>query len=115
MAHTSSAHLIYQLLWQQYEKLGLWAQLNFIKKALNICINRGTSISAVVMDIQHLHNQIMAVGPINPDQLFTAFLINTMGDEFPHLQSQMQAMMKDLNFSSNDIVACLQEEESIIK
>lgn len=115
MAHTSSAHLIYQLLRQRHEKLGLWAQLNFIKKALDIRISRSTSISAVITDIRRLYNQIMAVGPINPDQLFTAFLINAMGDEFPHLQSQMQAMTKDPNFSSNDIVTRLQEEESVMK
>src|SRR6267142_539054 len=38
-----------------------------------------------------------------------------MGEEFPHLQSHLQALTKQSSFSSNDIVNRLQEEESLIK
>ena len=115
LAQNSSAHAVYVALKQQHEKLGLWAQLNFMKKALDVRFNCGASISVVISKIRGLHNQIMAGGPMNMDQLLTAFLINTMDDEFPHLQSQMQAMTKEPNFSSNNIIVHLQEEEATIK
>jgi hypothetical protein len=57
----------------------------------------------------------MSVGPIDPDQLMTVFLINAMSEDFSHLQSNMQAMTKEPNFSSSDIINRLQEEESVIR
>src|SRR6267142_2302186 len=114
-AETSSAHVIYQLLRQRHEKLGLWAQLNFIKKALDIRFSQALSIRGIISELRQLHKQITSIGPIDSDQLLTVFLINAIGEEFPHLQSHLQALTKQSSFSSNDIVNRLQEEESLIK
>jgi hypothetical protein len=73
------------------------------------------SISQKITDFQHLHQQIMNSGPINSDQLLTVFLINAMGDQFQHLQSRVQAMTKEPNFSPNNIISILLEEEALIK
>jgi hypothetical protein len=115
MAATSSAHLVYQLLQQHHGKLGLWAQVNFVRKALEHQFTRNGSISAVITDLRRLWNQIVSMGPIDPNQLMTVFLINAMSDKFSHLQSQMQAMTKEPNFSSNDTINRLREEESIMR
>jgi gag-polypeptide of LTR copia-type len=114
-ADTAPSHTLYETLRKRHEQLGAYAQAIFIKQALQILLNHNTSISQKIMEIQRLHQQIVNIGPINSDQLLTVFLINAMGDQFQHLQSRVQAMTKDPNFSSNDIISILLEEEALIK
>jgi metal-responsive CopG/Arc/MetJ family transcriptional regulator len=95
--------------------LGRYAQAIFIKQVLQIMLDQNTSISQKITEIQSLYQQIVNIGPINSDQLLTVFLINTMGNQIQHLQSRVQAMTKEPNFSPNDIISILLEEEALIK
>ena len=57
----------------------------------------------------------MNMGPMDPDNLKCVFLINALGDQFSSLQSSIQSMSEDANFSSSSIVKRLHAEESLLR
>ena len=111
--HLKDSRSVYDELRKRHEHLGLYAQVVLIKKALEIRFNDSTSFSTTISELQNLHTQIMNMGPMDPDNLHCVFLINALGDNYSSLQSSIQSMADNTNFSSNTIIRRLQAEESL--
>ena len=109
------SRLIYEELRKCHEHLGLYAQVLLIKKALELRFDPSTGFSKTISELTDLHTQIMNMGPMDPDNLKCVFLINTLGDQFSSLQSSIQSMSEDANFSSSSIVKRLHAEESLLR
>ena len=84
-------------------------------KALNICFDYNTPLSSTIVELCQLHHQIIKMGKIDNDKLFTIFLINALGDWFAHLQSVIQTISASPGFSSNSIVHHIGAKESLIQ
>jgi gag-polypeptide of LTR copia-type len=113
--HLKDSRSVYQELRKRHEHLGLYAQVVLIKKALEIRFSNAASFSTTISELNTLHTQIMNMGPIDPDNLYCVFLINALGDQYSSLQSSIQSMADNPNFSLSTIVKRLQSEETLLR
>ena len=106
-----TSHEVFQALRGRHERLGLYAQVLLLKRALNIRFDINTPLSTTVSEICQLHERFCNMGPIDQDNMFSILLINALGDQFSHLQSSLQTMTDDPNFSSDTLLRRLDTEE----
>src|SRR5258707_8024384 len=63
-------------------------------------------------DIRMLHKRIVAIGPVDHDQLLTVFLLNSLGEKLQPLHSQLLNAIDDPSFSSETIIRRFGYKES---
>ena len=78
VANLTTSHKIFEALRKHHEDLGLYAKVNLLMKALNIRFNDNTPLSNTIVDLCQLHHQIIKMGKIDDNELFTVLLVNTL-------------------------------------
>jgi hypothetical protein len=66
-------------------------------------------------EIETLHTKITQMGPLSWDKVKTVALINALSGDYKHLQSSIQQLADDPNFTSSMIVRCIKHEANLIK
>ena len=110
-----SSCAVFAELWTCYEKLGGHTQILLIQHAMNIHFQPGTSLTKTLNEIDAISDTIKAIGPFGHNQLRTAFIIHALGDFYENLQSIVQSITKIPNFTHNNVVQCIHEEEDLIR
>ena len=82
-------------------------QILLIKKVMKIEFCPGTRIAQTWDEIDTLIEKIKAIGPLDYDQLKTAIAIKALGRHYEHLQSHIQSITKQPNFSVADVASRL--------
>ena len=65
-----TSHEVFQALRKRHERVGMYAQVLLLKKALNIHFDLNTPLSTTVSEIRDLHERICNMGPIDQDMTF---------------------------------------------
>ena len=94
----ATSHLIFKELCLHHEKLGPYAQLLLIKKALDYHYDPDAPLHQGADEILALHTKITKMGTIDFDQLKIIFLINAFGDQFDTIQSSILTTMDSPSF-----------------
>ena len=68
----------------------------------------------VIEELYSLHTQILAIGPLDSNHLYTTFLVNALGEHYPHLQLMIQNSYENPSFSSQTVVRAIQDKEDLI-
>jgi hypothetical protein len=55
------------------------------------------------------------MGPINWDRIKAMALVNALSGDFDHLQSSIQQMVEDPNFTSATVLKCIRQEANLLK
>ena len=110
-----SSRAVFAELQTCHEKLGGHTQILLIQHAMNIRFRPGTSLTKTLNEIDAISDTIKAIGPFGHDQLRMAFVIHALGDFYKNLQSIVQSITKIPNFTHNDVVQCIHEEEDLIR
>src|SRR5260221_6660343 len=100
---------------QYHENLGSHTQILLIEKAMKIRFRPGVLLTQTWDEIDTITEKIKAIGPIDYDQLKTAFAIHALADHYSNLQSTVQAMTKQDKFTVSDVSKRITEEEDLIR
>jgi hypothetical protein len=106
---------VFSSLRKGHENLDPLTQILLIAKAFSTRFRPGTAMTQVIKEIDSLHTRILAIGPLDGDHLRTVFLLNALGEHYPHLQSFIRANSDSPSFSSNTVVRAIQHEEDLIR
>ena len=106
---------VYAELRNRHEKLGGHTQILLIERAMKLRFRQGVSLSQTLNEIDNIADTIEAIGPVEHAKLRTAFVTHALGGEFENLQSSVQSITKQPNFTYNDIVKRILEEEDLIR
>lgn len=104
-------HEVFEELRKRHELLGIYAQAALFKKAFQIRFNVDTPLSKTILEIKLIHERIIKMGALTPDRLFALFIVNGLGDNFPHLRPAIEAMVEAPGFSSDSLVRLLRTED----
>lgn len=110
-----TSHAVYAELRRRHEKLGSHAQILLIEKVMKMEFCPGTRIAQTWDEIDTVIEKIKAIGPLDYDQLKTAVVIKALGRHYEHLQSQIQSITRQPNFSVTDVAARLLQEDDHIR
>ena len=110
-----SSRAVYAELRRRHEKLGSHAQILLIEKVMKIEFVPGTRIAQTWDEIDTLIEKIKAIGPLDYDQLKTAIAIKALGRHYENLQSNIQSITKQPNFSVADVASRLLQEDDHIR
>jgi hypothetical protein len=108
-----TAHATFDGLRQRHEKLGLHAQINLLRKALDVYYEPGTPMLTTSKELRTLHDRITKMGKIDDDKLFTVLIINSLGRNYAQLQSSIHGMTDEPNFSSAVALKRIETEASL--
>jgi transposase InsO family protein len=95
-----TAHQVFEALRTRHEKLGLHAQINLLRKAFEICYEPGTPMNSTSRELRTVHDRIVKMGAFDNDKLLTVLLVNSLGRNYPQLQSTVHGMVDDPSFTS---------------
>jgi hypothetical protein len=101
---------VFEELRKRHELLGIYAQAALFKKAFDIRMRYDTPMSKTILEIKLIHERIIKMGTLTPDRLFALFIVNGLGDNFPHLRPTIEAMVEAPGFSSDALVQLLRTE-----
>jgi hypothetical protein len=108
-----TAHTTFDGLCLRHEKLGLHAQINLLRKALDIYYEPGTPMLTTSKELRTLHDRITKMGKIDNDKLFTVLIINSLGHNYAQLQSSIHGMTDEPNFTSTVALKRIETEASL--
>ena len=97
----------------RHEKLGLHAQINLLRKALDVYYEPGTPMLTTSKELRTLHDRITKMGKIDDDKLFTVLIINSLGRNYAQLQSSIHGMTDEPNFNSAVALKRIETEASL--
>ena len=106
---------IFAELRKRHENLGSHTQILLIERAMKIRFRPGVPLTQTWDEIDTITEKIKAIGPIDYDQLKTAFAIHALADHYGNLQSTVQAITKQDKFSASDVAKRISEEEDLIR
>jgi gag-polypeptide of LTR copia-type len=105
--------MVFEHLCGCHEKLGLYAQLMYLKEGLNIMFEPNAPFAPTLGIIKDIHHSLSNIGEINLDKIHAILIINALSMHFPHLQSSIQEMTEFLNFSTSVLIWCLLNEDQL--
>ena len=108
-----TAQATFEGLQTRHEKLGLHAQINLLRKALDIYYEPGTPMLNTSKELRTLHDRITKMGKMDDDKLFTVIIINSLGRHYTQLQSTIHSMTDESNFSSATAMKHIETEASL--
>jgi hypothetical protein len=97
----------------RHQKRGLYAQLTLIKQVLEIRFSNSTPLEDTLEKIDDLITQISNMGSIDWDKFKSVVLINALGGDLEHIQSQLHGVADDPGFSTNTIVRRIRHEADL--
>ena len=112
-AHSSS-HDVYEALRTNHHNLGLLAQINIIREALDTHFKFGVPISKTIDDIVRLHTRFVKMGKIDDDQLLIIFLLNALCGDYSRLQTSVNDLLHNSLTTSRKVQSRLLREEQTI-
>lgn len=111
----NSSHEIFAELRDRHEKLGAHAQILLVEQVMKIEFSPGTRIAQTWDAIDSLIDKAKAIGPLDYDKLKAAVVIKALGRHYEQLQSSIQSITKQDNFSLKDVAKRLLEEDELIR
>ena len=112
-AHSNS-HDIYEALRTNHHNLGLLAQINIIREALNTRFKFGVPISKTIDDIVKLHTRFVKMRKIDEDQLLIILLLNALCGDYSRLQTSVNDLLHNSSTTSCEVRSWLLREEQTI-
>jgi transposase InsO family protein len=112
---SNGTHAMFQKLRKRHEQLGLYSQVLLIKKAMEMRFDATKNLDDTIIAICSLHTRIMNMGNMDSDSLLIVFLVSALGDDFPHLQSNIQSMSTAPGFSSLSVTHHIQDENKLLR
>ena len=109
-----SSHAMFLELCKHYEKLGSHMQILLMEKAIRMEFAPGTCLCQTWDELDTLMRKIKAIGPLDYNQLQITCVIKGLGKHYKHLQSTLQSIMNQPNFTLRDIGSCIIEEDNLI-
>jgi hypothetical protein len=113
--HLPTVNAVWNALHLRHENCGLYAQLMLIKECLAIRFTMATPLNETIDQIDDLVARISNMGDIDWSKFKTIMLINALGGELEHIQSQIHGMVDDPGFSAEKIVHCIHHECDLMK
>ncbi|KAH8988955.1 hypothetical protein EDB92DRAFT_1947856 [Lactarius akahatsu] len=113
MCRLGTAHEVYKKLHKRHKQIRLHAQVLLIKEALNVCFQHDTALIVTTNRVKQLWEWIVKMGSFDNDKLLTILLINGLSENFPQLQSVINGLLNQVNFSSNKVMEQLEDEDSL--
>jgi hypothetical protein len=107
----ANAHDAYEAIRANHQNLGLLAQVNVIREALNTQFVPTIPLSRTIDDIVKLHTKFFKMGKINPDQLLTILILNALGGHYTRLQTSINDILQNPSTTSCDVINRLIIEE----
>ncbi|KAN0126393.1 hypothetical protein V8E52_000033 [Russula decolorans] len=104
-------HDVFEKLRKRHELLGIYAQAALVKKAFQLRYNVDTPFSETILEIDLICERIIKMGTLTPDRLYALFIVNALGDNFPHLRPTIEAMVEAPGFLSDALVQLLRTED----
>jgi hypothetical protein len=86
-----------------------------IKQGTHVAFRPGVPISETLEEIDMIYSKIKAIGPIEPDQLKSVFILKALGKHYDQLQSQIMSLTNVPNFTSDILVNRMLQEEMFIR
>jgi hypothetical protein len=108
-----TAHATFNGLRLRHEKLGLHAQINLLRKALDVYYEPGTPMLTTFKELRTLHDRITKMGKIDDNKHFTVLIINSLGRNYMQLQSSIHGMTDEPNFTSTVALKRIETEASL--
>ena len=112
--HLSTGHLMFEALKAHHEQQGAFAQINILLKALQIEVSYETSIRDKVAEMRTAYQRILAMGPIQLDDIFSVILLNSMNKHMAPLQQHIHSLSSSPSFCSETIAKRLIDEDNLI-
>ena len=109
-----NARAIFSKLRKCYEKLGSHSQILLVEKAIRTEFMPGTRLSQTWDELDTLMRRIKAMGPLNYNKLQIACAIKGLGKHYKNLQSTLQSIINQPNFTLRDIHQCIIKEDELI-
>jgi len=100
VTHCTTSHATFEALRIRNEQLGIHAQVNLIHNTLDVYYDHATSLAVTTKIIRDAYERLRRMGKIDEDMLLCVFLVNSLGRDFPHLQSAIYNMADEPNFSA---------------
>ena len=110
-----NARAMFSELRECYEKLGSHSQILLVEKAIRTEFTPGTRLSQTWDELDTLMRRIKAMGPLDYDKLQIACAIKGLGKHYENLQSTLQSIMNQPNFTLRDVRRCIIEEDELIR
>ena len=98
VTNLTSAASVFRTLCKCHQDLGTHTQVTLITKVFNTCFRPSIPMSHVIEELDSLHTRILTIGPLDSDHLRTAFLVNALGEHYPHLQSMIRNSYENPSF-----------------
>ena len=96
-----TSHATFEALHARHKKLGLHAQINVLRKALDVYYEPSTPMSTTTREIWDLYECFRRMGKIDEDMILSIFLINALGQHYPHLQSLIHSMTHNPHYTAS--------------
>ena len=113
--HLPTANAVWNSLRLRHENRGLYAQLMLIKECLAIRFTMATPLHETIDQIDDLVARISNMGDIDWNKFKTIMLINALGSELEHIQSQIHGIIDEPGFSAEKIVHRIHRERDLVK
>jgi transposase InsO family protein len=110
-----TSRAVFAELRKRHEKLGPHSRMMLIKRGMEQCFRPGVPLSQTLGEIDSIVERIKATGPIDPDELKAAFIINALGEFYDQLQSNVQSLTNTASFCSDHVVQRVLQEEDLIR
>jgi len=108
-----TSHAVFEGLRTRQEKLGLYAQINLLRKASNIYYEPTVPMAATTTELRGLSERIKKMGKIDADKIFAILIINSLGRHYPHLQTVIHEMTNNPNFTTSLALKQLANETAL--
>jgi len=113
--HLQTSNQVWKALRTCHEKHGTWHQIMLVKQLLEMRFTMGTPLNETVEKIDDLIMRVSNMGDLDWPTFKTYTLINALGGEFKYMQSQVHASSNEPGFSANTVIACILQENDLIK
>jgi hypothetical protein len=109
-----NAHDTYEAIRANHQNLGMLAQVNVLKEAIEICFTPGVPLTRTIDNIVKLHTKFFKMGALDPDHLLTILILNLLGRHYSRLQTSINDLLQNPTTTSHDVRNRLLIEEQTI-
>jgi len=110
-----TTHLIFEALKIQHEQQGTFAQINLLLKGLQIEFTYEKSIRDMVSELRTIYQQIVAMGQLKLNNVFSVLLLNSMNRHFGPLQQTIHSLSSNnSSLNSKTIAVRLLNEDALV-
>jgi gag-polypeptide of LTR copia-type len=109
----ATSHAVFEHLHGRHEKLGLYAQLMYLKEGLDVMFEPNAPFVPTLGVIKDIHRSLSNIGEINLDKIHAVLIINTLSMHYLHLQSTIQEMTESPSFLTSILIRRLLNKDQL--